>query len=315
MSSAPLAEADSLTRRFGDFTAVDGVSMTVGAGEIVGLLGANGSGKTTLIRMLLGLLLPTQGSVRLFGRPPSRETRVKVGYVPQGLGLYTDLTAAENLDFVGQAFGAHTDPSAPGVPPGAGDRLVADIGLGLQRRLAFNAALGHRPGLLILDEPTSGVDPLSRARLWDTIHTQAEQGVGVLVTTHYMQEAEQCDRLVLMSHGAQVATGTDADIIGTTTAVQVDPAVDWSGAFTALDAAGLPVTLAGRRVRVADTPSEKVRAVLRTAGIEADIHQVPATLEEKMVIIDRATAQTPLSVKQQPAHSSAGRFSRSTRRV
>jgi ABC-2 type transport system ATP-binding protein len=289
VSTTPLAEAISVTRRFGDFIAVDDVSMTVEAGEIVGLLGANGSGKTTLIRMLLGLLLPTQGSVGLFGQLPSRETRIKVGYVPQGLGLYTDLTAAENIDFMAQAYGEHNDADAPGVPPEAGDRLVGSLGLGLQRRLAFNAALRHRPGLLILDEPTSGVDPLSRARLWDIIHTQVENGVGVLVTTHYMQEAEQCDRLVLMSHGRQVATGTHADIIGSTTAVQVDPATDWSRAFAALDGAGLPVTLAGRHVRVADTAPDKVRDVLSAAGVEADIRQVPATLEEKMAIIDRST--------------------------
>jgi ABC-2 type transport system ATP-binding protein/ribosome-dependent ATPase len=289
MSSTPLAAADSVTQRFGDFTAVNDMSMTVEAGEIVGLLGANGAGKTTLIRMLLGLIVPTQGTIRLFGRPPTRETRVKLGYVPQGLGLYTDLTAVENLEFVAQAYGEHTASDAPGAPPGTGDRLVGGIGLGMQRRLAFNAALGHRPSLLILDEPTSGVDPLSRTRLWDIIHTQAEGGVGVLVTTHYMQEAEQCDRLVLMSHGRQVAAGTDADIIGDTTAVEVDPAADWSRAFAALDTAGLPVTLAGRHVRVADTAPDKVRAVLRTAGIEAEIQQVPATLEEKMVIIDRTT--------------------------
>ncbi|RKS71957.1 ABC-2 type transport system ATP-binding protein/ribosome-dependent ATPase [Actinomadura pelletieri DSM 43383] len=295
--SGPLAHADGVTRRFGDFTAVDDVTMTVEAGEIVGLLGANGAGKTTLIRMLLGLVLPSEGTIRLFGRPPSRETRVRLGYVPQGLGLYTDLTAVENLDFVAHAFDRENRPEtsekASKVASEADGRLVADIGLGLQRRLAFEAALGHEPGLLILDEPTSGVDPLSRTRLWDTVHVQAERGVGVLVTTHYMQEAQQCDRLVLMSRGRQVAAGTDADIIGSTTAAEVDPAADWSRAFAVLDAAGLPVTLAGRRVRVADTPPERVRAVLAAAGVAAGVRSVPATLEEKMIIIERAAASGP----------------------
>ncbi|GAA4224550.1 hypothetical protein GCM10022254_04260 [Actinomadura meridiana] len=286
--SEPLAHADRVTRRFGDFTAVDNVTMTVGAGEIVGLLGANGAGKTTLIRMLLGLVVPTSGAVRLFGRPPSRETRVRLGYVPQGLGLYTDLTSMENLDFVAHAFDRKGRPAKSDVTPEAGGQLVADIGLGLQRRLAFEAALGHEPGLLILDEPTSGVDPLSRTRLWDTIHVQAEKGVGVLVTTHYMQEAQQCDRLVLMSHGRQVAAGTDTDIIGATIAVEVDPEADWSRAFAALDSAGLPVTLAGRLVRVAGTPPDRVAEVLREAGVEAGVRQVPATLEEKMIIIERS---------------------------
>ncbi|WP_433325247.1 ABC transporter ATP-binding protein [Spirillospora sp. CA-294931] len=293
MSSTPLAHADAVTRRFGDFTAVEDVSMTVEPGEIVGLLGANGAGKTTLLRMLLGLLLPTEGAVRLFGEPPSREVRIRLGYVPQGLGLYTDLTAVENLEFVSQAFGQETAPDAP---PGSGGRLVGGIGLGMQRRLAFAAALSHNPGLLILDEPTSGVDPLSRARLWDTIHSQAEQDVGVLVTTHYMQEAQQCDRLILMSHGRQVASGTEADIIGDSTAVEIDPAADWTRAFSALNEAGLPVTLAGRNVRVADTRPDDVRTALRAAGLEADIRTVPATLEEKMTIFDRATPNSPTPV-------------------
>ncbi|XRQ11832.1 ABC transporter ATP-binding protein [Actinomadura welshii] len=288
--SRPLAHADGVGRRFGDFTAVGDVTMSVAPGEIVGLLGANGAGKTTLIRLLLGLVLPTSGTVRLFGRPPSRETRARLGYVPQGLGLYTDLTAAENLGFVAHAFDREAGARDSRVAPEAGDRLVGAIGLGLQRRLAFEAALGHEPDLLILDEPTSGVDPLSRTRLWDIIHVQAEQGAGVLVTTHYMQEAQQCDRLVLMSQGRQVASGTDIEIIGSTIATEVDAAADWSRAFAVLDEAGLPVTLAGRRVRVAGTPPRDVRATLRAAGVEAEVRQVPATLEEKMIIIEREGA-------------------------
>ncbi|TMQ89729.1 ABC transporter ATP-binding protein, partial [Actinomadura soli] len=283
--STALVHADAVTRRFGDFTAVDDMTMTVKPGEIVGLLGANGAGKTTLIRMLLGLILPTEGRVRLFGGPPSRQARVRLGYVPQGLGLYTDLTGTENLEFVAHAFDQDTPSKAPA---DSGGRLVGGIGLGLQRRLAFAATLGHGPELLILDEPTSGVDPLSRTRLWDTIHTQAEKGVGVLVTTHYMQEAQQCDRLILMSRGRQVAAGSEADIIGTTTSVEVESTADWARAFAVLNDAGLPVTLAGRKVRVPDTRTEDVRAALRAADLEAELRQVPATLEEKMAVFDRA---------------------------
>ncbi|MGH3375677.1 MAG: ABC transporter ATP-binding protein [Actinoallomurus sp.] len=282
----PLARADAATCRFGDFTAVDHVSMTVLPGEIVGLLGANGAGKTTLIRMLLGLIIPTSGTVTLFGYPPSRRSRTRLGYVPQGLGLYADLTVEENLAFVTHAF---DQPPAelPSALAGASGRLVGGIGLGLQRRLAFTAALQHRPGLLILDEPTSGADPLSRAWLWDIIHSQAEQGTGVLVTTHYMQEAQQCDRLVMLSHGHEVATGSESDIIGSTTAVEVDTA-DWARAFAALNTAALPVTLADRHVRVAGTSPDTVRAALESAGVPAQIQEVPATLEERMTIIDRA---------------------------
>ncbi|MEU9734825.1 ATP-binding cassette domain-containing protein [Streptomyces sp. NPDC048002] len=199
-----LVSSDTVTKRYGAFTAVDSVTMDVGPGEIVGLLGANGAGKTTLIRILLGLTVPTEGSVTAFGRTPDRTTRGRLGYVPQGLGLWQTLTVAENIAFASAAFEAEPpvlDPALAAVE----HRLVGEIGLGLQRQLAFAIALGHHPELLVLDEPTSGVDPLSRARLWDAVHQQAESDTGVLVTTHYMQEAQQCDRLILMSHGNAAA--------------------------------------------------------------------------------------------------------------
>jgi ABC-2 type transport system ATP-binding protein/ribosome-dependent ATPase len=284
----PLAEAASVSKRYGSFAAVDEVSMRVRPGEIVGLLGANGAGKTTLIKLLLGLAVPTSGTATLFGQAPDRATRRRLGYVPQGLGLWEALTVAQNLHFANAAFGAadsHLTPALEAVR----DRPVSAIGLGLQRQLAFTVALAHTPELLVLDEPTSGVDPLSRARLWDAVHAEADRGAGILVTTHYMQEAQQCDRLVLMSRGRAVAEGTEKDIIGTTTACEVDTD-QWSTAFDALDRAELPVTLAGRRVRLADTPPETVRTALSAAGISAQVHEVPATLEEKMTVIDRATA-------------------------
>ena len=180
---AVLLRADRVSRRFGAFTAVEDVTMRVGPGEVVGLLGANGAGKTTLIRMLLGLLAMTVGDVELLGGPPDRELRRRLGYVPQGLGLYRDLTVRENLAFTSQAYGA-APPDLPESLRQVADRLVAELPLGLQRQLAFLAALAHDPQVLVLDEPTSGVDALARAALWDTIHEQAEKGVGVLVTTH-----------------------------------------------------------------------------------------------------------------------------------
>ncbi len=285
--SAPLVRIDAVTARFGSFTAVDRASITVSNGEIVGLLGANGAGKTTLIRMLLGLLLPSSGRVRLFGGPPSRAARRRLGYVPQGLGLYVDLTVEENLEFIARAFGVPR-PELPADLAAMRHELVGGIGLGLQRRLAFLAALDHEPELLVLDEPTSGVDPLARARLWDVIHEQAERGVGVFVTTHYMQEASQADRLVLMSRGRVVAEGTERDIVGGTTAMEVR-APRWVDAFDALNAARLAVTLVGRKVRVADADPVRVKAALDRAEVAAEIDDVPATLEEKMVVIERAT--------------------------
>jgi ABC-2 type transport system ATP-binding protein len=283
----PQLAARAVTRRFGTFTAVDRATLDVGSGEIVGLLGANGAGKTTLIRMLLGLLATTDGSVSMFGARPSRRSRRRLGYVPQGLGLYVDMTVEENVEFAVAAFGADRD--AVELPVGLGDvrdRLVGEIGLGRQRQLAFACALGHAPEVLVLDEPTSGVDPIARARLWDRIHECAAGGMGVLVTTHYMQEAEQCDRLVLMADGAVVAQGTLDSIIGDRVAVEVTTE-SWADAFAVLTAADLRVMLAGRTVRVAEARPDAVRELLGTAGLEAHVEVVPATLDEAMVAVGR----------------------------
>jgi ABC-2 type transport system ATP-binding protein/ribosome-dependent ATPase len=284
-----LAEASAVTRRFGTFTAVSDVSMSVADGEIVGLIGANGAGKTTLIRMLLGLLPATAGRVALFGEAPSRSTRRRLGYVPQSLGLYADLTVTENLHFIAHAFGVGPPTDLPDELSEVQGRLVGDIGLGLQRQLAFIAALAHSPLLLVLDEPTSGVDPLARSRLWDTIHEQADRGVGILVTTHYMQEADQCDRLVIMVAGRVAAAGTVGEIIGGRTAVQVDTD-SWEQAFNALTAARMPVLLAGRSVRVPDTAASEVEQVLQHAGLSTRISAVPSTLDETLITLDRAAS-------------------------
>jgi ABC-2 type transport system ATP-binding protein len=281
-----LARADQATRRFGTFTAVDDVTMKVHAGEVVGLLGANGAGKTTLIRLLLGLIAPTSGRVGILGGAPTRERRRRLGYVPQNLGLYRDLTVAENLRFVAGSYGSAV-PTLPETLVRYGDTLVADVPLGAQREVAFLAALAHSPELLLLDEPTSGVDGLARADLWDTIREQADRGVGVLVTTHYMQEAEHCDRLLLMASSRLVAQGSRDDIVGDTTATAVHTD-DWAAAFAALEAAGAPVILDGRTVRVADTDPAELKRVLDAAGVPADLRPVPATIDERMLMLARA---------------------------
>ena len=244
---APLAAATGATKRFGELLAVDRVDLTVAAGEVVGLIGANGAGKTTLIRMLLGLLAPSGGRVRLFGEPPSRRTRARLGYVPQSLGLYEDLTVAENLAFSAAAYGS-AGATLEGELAEARDVLVRDLPLGLRRRAAFAIALAHHPDLLVLDEPTSGVDPLARARLWETIRASAEQGAGVLVTTHHLAEAEHCDRLVVL-------------------------------------AAGLPVSLVGRSLRVPGADPDALRRLLAEAAVPADLAQVPASFEETFVVL------------------------------
>ena len=281
--SAPLIEARHLTHRFGATVAVDDVSLQVHPGEVVGLLGANGAGKTTTIRLLLGLLKPTEGEASLMAGPPSLSTRAQLGYVPQGLGLYQDLTVGENVRFTAQAYGC-TPATLSGPLGQATDRLVGSLPLGLQRQLAFVCALQHRPRALVLDEPTSGVDPLGRTRLWDTIRDQADRGVGVLVTTHYMQEARQCDRLLLMSRGAVVGVGSEADIVGDTKVVEVD-ADSWQRAFTTLGAAGLMITLAGTTVRVIDVDPDEVERVLAEALVSATVQAVTATIDERMTVL------------------------------
>jgi ABC-2 type transport system ATP-binding protein len=286
--SAPLGQTHDVTRRFGAFTAVDRVSVEVRAGEVVGLLGANGAGKTTLIRMLLGLLPPTAGEVLLFGRPPSRETRRRLGYVPQGLGLYEDLTVRENLAFAAEMFGS-PPPSLDSDLATAGGDLIRDLSLGLQRRVAFAAALAHRPGLLVLDEPTSGVDPLGRARLWDTIREAAEAGAGALVTTHHMEEADYCDRIVVMAAGRVVAAGSMSEIIGGARTVEVR-APRWQGAYEALEAAGFAAALVGSTLRVPGGDVDRVREALRRAGVEASMGLVPSTFEETFVTLSERAA-------------------------
>ncbi len=288
--SQPLAVADRLVRRFGSFTAVADVDLELRGGEVVGLLGANGAGKTTLIRLLLGLLRPTSGRALLFGRPPSRGTRKRLGYVPQGLGLWEDLTVAENLAFSAGAFGG-TPPAVESDLAAASGVLVRDLPLGLRRRLAFAAALAHQPDLLVLDEPTSGVGLGARAALWETVHRSAAGGAGVLVTTHRLDEADQCDRLVLMAGGRIVAEGTQTDIVGDGTAVAVH-AERWDEAFAALGDAGLPAALVGRDLRVPGGDEPGVRAALAARHVRADLAVVPATFEETFVRLARAGDET-----------------------
>lgn len=216
-------ETQGLTRRFGDFTAVDGVTMEVPAGTILGLLGPNGAGKTTLIRLLLGLLAPTAGRGRVLGYDVVREgeaIRERCGYMSQRFTLYHDLTPDENLDFYGRLYGLRGRALASrkeellawaGLRPYRHARAGA-LGGGLRQRLAFACAVLHCPPLLFLDEPTSGVDPASRRQFWDLIYDLADGGTTVLVTTHFLDEAEHCDLLGIMLGGRLAAFGTPAEL-------------------------------------------------------------------------------------------------------
>jgi ABC-2 type transport system ATP-binding protein len=277
-----LTEARNVTRQFGRFTAVSGVNLTVSRGEILGLLGANGAGKTTLIRLLLGLLRPSDGIVRLFGEAPSIATRRLVGYVPQTLGLYAGLTVAENWGFTAAAFHNPDAPLPADITAWRKD-LVGSLPLGAQRQVAFAVALSHQPKLLVLDEPTSGVGPLGGARLWEGIRQAASTGAGVLVTTHNMEEAEQCDRLVIMVDGKVVVNGTADDITAGRKVAEVC-VDDWNRAFTLLDANKFPVQLHGTMLRVGGPP-EAVSEALHRVGIDATVELVPANLEEAFAAI------------------------------
>jgi ABC-2 type transport system ATP-binding protein/ribosome-dependent ATPase len=288
-----LARTQEVSVRFGSFTAVRAVDMAVGPGEVVGLLGANGAGKTTLIRVLLGLLRPTAGRVRLLGSRPSLETRRSVGYVPQTLGLYSDMTVRENWAFAAAVFGRAGTRVPDDLRHWEND-LVGGLSLGVARRVAFAVALSHEPRLLVLDEPTSGVGPLGAARLWQEIRQAADQGAGVLVTTHNMEEAEQCDRLYVMVAGRVEAEGTVAEVIGDRTVVEVRCA-DWMRAFQALDDHGLAVQAHGSVLRVPAPPSARdtVAGLLEHAGMDVTVRVRPAGLEEAFMAIldDSATAR------------------------
>jgi ABC-2 type transport system ATP-binding protein len=217
-------EAQRLTRRFGQFVAANDVTLHVEAGEVFGLLGANGAGKTTTIRMLCGLLPPTSGRITVDGVDMvqhARRARGHIGYVSQRFALYADLSVLENLRLAAGLYGlsgAHREARvAWGVATLAlehwKDSLAGDLPLGYKKRLALAAALLHEPKVLFLDEPTSGVDPLARQRFWELIYDLADTGMGVLVTTHYMDEALFCDRLVLMQAGRVVIEGTPEGLL------------------------------------------------------------------------------------------------------
>ena len=216
-------EAVELTKKFGDFTAVDGVTFHIKRGEIFGFLGPNGAGKTTTIRMLLGLLRPTSGHATVLGydivRQPE-EIRKRIGYMSQRFSLYRDLTVAENLDFYGRTYGVRgrrLEERKRFVIEMAGlvgreRELTRNLSGGWKQRLALGAAILHEPEMLFLDEPTAGVDPISRRAFWDLLYQLAEQGTTIFVTTHYMDEAEHCQDLAFIHRGRIIAQGSPEEI-------------------------------------------------------------------------------------------------------
>ena len=222
-SEQPAITANSLTKRFGDFTAVNDVNFEVYPGEIFGFLGPNGSGKTTSIRMMLGLMKPTSGEVDVLGMKVDGDTskiRPRVGYMSQRFSLYNDLTVLQNLNFYGAAYGLKNaqlkeriqDTLRRAGLEGREHAKTKELSGGWRQRLALGAAILHHPEVLFLDEPTAGVDPVSRRAFWDLLYKLIAEGITVFVTTHYMDEAEHCHRLAFIQRGVIIAYGSPAEI-------------------------------------------------------------------------------------------------------
>lgn len=223
MSDAHSIDAHGLTRRFGGFTAVDAISFHVAQGEVFGFLGANGAGKTTAIRMLIGLLAPSAGEAQVAGYDVATEAesiRRRIGYMSQRFALYDDLTVKENIELFGGIYGLTNaqirDRMAAllarlGLEDSRKD-LVRRLPLGWKQKLAFSVSMLHEPAVVFLDEPTGGVDPVTRRQFWQLIYEAAARGTTVLVTTHYMDEAEYCDRISIMVDGRIAAMGSPADL-------------------------------------------------------------------------------------------------------
>ncbi|MFZ6027023.1 MAG: ABC transporter ATP-binding protein [Chloroflexota bacterium] len=287
---------EQLSKKFGDFVAVDRLSFTVSAGEVVGYLGPNGSGKTTTIRMLLGLLQPTGGKATVLGFDAftqSEQVRARCGYMSQKFALYHDLTVGENLDFYAGVYGVQDRARQAEVLDLIGLRgheseRVAALSTGWKQRLALGTAIVHNPRLLFLDEPTSGVDPTARRAFWDLIYTLVDRGVTALVTTHYMDEAEYCGRVGIMRDGRLLAMDTPSALKahalpGKAWNICATPVLE---ALDALEASPLVLRagLAGDHLRAitpADVKAGTLQTYLRQAGVKVTVMDVvEASLED-----------------------------------
>ena len=270
-------EVQGLTKSFGTRKVVDDVSLTVEKGEIAGFLGPNGSGKTTCIRMMCGLLTPDAGHGRVLGHDilrDQRQIKLQVGYMTQKFSFYEDLSIRENLNFVAGLYG---------LPPDAVRDTLADLGLtsrkdqlagslsgGWKQRLALAACIMHQPQLLMLDEPTAGVDPKARREFWDEIHELAARGLTVLVSTHYMDEAERCHRINYIAYGRLVAHGTVGQVIADAGLATYTVTTDRPGKV-ARQLAGAPgvdqVAPFGTTLHVTGTDRAALEAALNAAGV------------------------------------------------
>jgi ABC-2 type transport system ATP-binding protein len=311
--------ARGLTKEFGDFTAVRNVDVQIRYGEIYGLLGANGAGKTTTIKMLCGLLEPSLGEMALAGQAGgfrSRDVRQRIGYMSQKFSLYDDLTIAENLDFFSSVYGVpHKDRpekmrwilSFSGLD-GKQHQLTGSLPGGWKQRVAFGSAIMHEPSVLFLDEPTSGVDPLARRAFWSMINELADRGAAVLVTTHYLEEAEQCNRLGLMVAGELVAEGSPAQIKAAQKGHVLEYAVDQpqrAADFLRIDGERWRVALFGDRLHVITdedihVSEQATSAKLNAFGIRVlQVRETRFSLEDVFIgIVERARLEGKIGAEE-----------------
>jgi ABC-2 type transport system ATP-binding protein len=302
-ATAPVIEVQNLVKRFGAFVSVDHLSLTVEAGEVFGLLGSNGAGKTTTIRMLCGLLTPTSGSARVLGIDVARDPEAikrRIGYMTQRFSLYDDLTVGQNLRFFGGVYGLRGrafDERAEWAIGTAGltgkqDLLTRSLPGGWKQRLALACAVLHDPKVVFLDEPTGGVDPISRRRFWTLIDEMAGRGITLIVTTHYLDEAERCDRIALMHAGRLVALGTVAelkDVFAGRTLLEVSCPrfLDAQGALEG-QAWVLEASVFGTRLHVVVADAEDGRrrieeTLVRDGNVPVHVERIVPSLEDVFI--------------------------------
>ena len=301
-ATAPAIVARGLTRTFGKVRAVNGVNLEIPRARIYGFLGPNGSGKSTTIRMLCGLLQPTSGTATVLGLEMPRDAerlRQRLGYMTQKFSLWDDLTVAENLEFMAQIFGLNAAQrrvrmAAASAEYDLGALLHQRSGTmsgGQRQRLALAAATLHEPELLMLDEPTSAVDPQSRRDFWESLFTLVGRGVTILVSTHYMDEAERCHRLAILAEGRVVAEGEPKQLMAGIPASVIEIEAEATGparAALVADDAVRSVAQLGTRLHAlidpsVERPAERVDTRLRAARVEAQVTQVHASLEDVFV--------------------------------
>ncbi len=294
---------EGLTKKFGEFVAVDSVSLTVSKGEIFGFLGPNGAGKSTTIKMLCGLLTPTEGTGSVGGydvRRESEEIKKHIGYMSQKFSLYETLTVEENIDFFSGIYGVPKNRKRERKQwalrmaglQGRKDTLTGSLPGGFKQRVALGCAILHEPPIIFLDEPTSGVDPVSRRSFWDLIYRMSAEGVTVFVTTHYMDEADYCDRLGLIYRGRLIAEGTPRQLkedYMTRDVVEIDVG-DVVGAMAVLERREIESVVFGSLLhatveREAEGPA-KLKGILEGNGIEVHrIERIPPSLEDVFVTL------------------------------